>query len=247
MPSSTLIRRKAQLELLNDACESRRPARIALRDAAGGRQTFETHLVALDDEGVWIEYPDDVQRRPDEIGSPADVFFDHDGSRYGFTTRAWGRERRRLSERHESWAMRLSLPPLVEQRQQREHFRISLATFDEIAADFVQVVGGVCVFNGRMLNLSCGGIASLSEWDDVRDLVRGDVFRVHFTLPGDPDALEFAVRLAHRRRVRDSLRAVLGWSFCPSDDHAETRRMMDRVRQFVTQRQRSLLKSVTAR
>lgn len=229
-----VTRRHAQRDLL--ASVSRRGGRVRL--VLPGKSTTDTRILDTLPEAVWLEAPQSAG--PIEAGRGVEVFFTYEGRRYGFRTRVRGMARRVFPELGERSAIELAMPARIDLRQQREHLRVSLAAFGEVAARMTAVLSDTRL-ECRLLNLSCGGLATLAPVSAVESLPIGETFWAEFDLPGDGVPLEFTVRLAHRRPIEGG-RAIVGWAFCAGEDGSAEREKIERVRRFVTQRQRDLMR-----
>ena len=233
----TLARRRTQIELLADVCERHRSARIALRGPGASPTTIETTLLALESDAIWVAWPSGESAQAAQPGCSAEVYFDHQGRKFAFTSRTCGRFQRTFDTLGERAALKLSLPTRIDHRQQRQSCRISLAALAPIQARLTSMLDADRELDCRLLNLSHGGIAAQAHWNTIASLAIGEVFWIEFDLPNVSERFEFAVRLAHRRRSEDRLRGIVGWAFCGGDDQMNNYDKLERISQAVASMQ----------
>jgi c-di-GMP-binding flagellar brake protein YcgR len=235
MSLDTLARRRSQIALLSAACKQRCAARIAVRETRTTPTTIQTHMLCVERNAIWVDWPANEAEQTLQTGCPVDVFFDHEGSRFAFAAQVRGRRVRGLDGLGERQALELSLPARIDRKQQRESCRVSLAALGSIRCRMTSMLSADRTLDCRLLNLSQGGIAALSDWDAIDGLEIGEIYWSEFELPGDSEIHEFAVRLAHRRRSDDKSRGIVGWAFCGSDDQTMNRERLRRIRRHVAQ------------
>jgi c-di-GMP-binding flagellar brake protein YcgR len=233
-----LTRRHAQRDLLMNVCRCGGRVRLVLPAAGKSGGTTDTRILDSLPDSIWLEYSE--QAPPPQAGRNAEIFFSHEGRRYGFRTCVRGARRRIFPGVGERSAIELGMPARIDLRQQREHLRVSLAACGDVHARMTAVLGERRL-ECRLLNISCGGLASLAPTPAVEPLAIGETHWAEFDLPGDGVPLEFTVRLAHRRPINGG-RTIVGWAFCGGEDGSAQRDKVERVRRFVTQRQRDLMR-----
>lgn len=247
MSTRPLSLRKTQLDLLARACECGSPATIAYRTRDAVTRSGGTRLLALESDAIWLEWTQaaDADIAPSPRG--AQVLFEHGGERYAFTAHPQERSRRRFGSSPETSALKLSLPLNVERRERRTQSRIRLSDVQPVHATVTAILEKTAPLTCRVLNLSAGGLAAITRWETARQIKPGDVCWIEFGLPDGEGPLDFAVRLAHRRRTTDGTNAILGWAFCPGDDRATTLAQLERVRRFVANHSRTPVRKAAKR
>ena len=225
----TLVRRRKQIELLADVCERHRTVRIAMRMSGARPTTVQTTLLSLESDAIWVEWPSGQTTQAAQSGCYAEVYFEHQGRRFSFTSRTCGRFQRSFDTLGERVALKLSLPTRIDHRQQRQSCRTSLAALAPIQARLTSMLDADRELDCRLLNLSRGGIAGQARWNTIESLTIGEVFWIEFDLPNLAERFAFAVRLAHRRRTEDRARGIVGWTFCGGDDQMDNDDKLERI------------------
>ncbi|HPM22779.1 MAG TPA: PilZ domain-containing protein [Phycisphaerae bacterium] len=237
-------RRKTQLRVLELACDERRRARVAFVSRAHAGKEVHTRFLALQGDTVLLEWPTQPPADLPTEGAPADIYFTHEGETVACHTQTRGRVWWRCERRGRVAAWRMSLPTCVEQRQQRRHYRVSLADLEPIYASVTKVRGEPCSFPVRLHDISAGGMRATAALNHGRQIKAGDVYWARFNLPGDPQPIEFVMRITHARVVTQSESVVLGCMFCAGEDPDLHTQQVQRVEQFVTARERAKLRRV---
>ncbi len=235
MATLSLTRRKTQLELLAQASAGRTPVRVVLVLETAGTCDARTCLLSLEPDGMLLDWPAEGPGGIPADGATVDVFFEHDGQAYGFRTRTSGQVLWSYPRRGQVPAWKLDLPLRITSRQEREHYRVSLADVGPIEGRFTSVTTPEHSFAVHLHNLSAGGLSATAVRDEARDGQPGNLFWADFELPGDSERLEFVVRVAHSLEDAGNDTVSLGCMFCPSEDPTPHRGQLRRVERFVTQ------------
>lgn len=244
MSQVTLARRRQQLDTLAQACADGATARVQIRAAGDGHGPRTTRFLALDDESILLFWPNHADPRFANRGAKVEVFFQLGGAYYCFCADGEGRFRYTHAEGNVIPALRLRLPLRVEQKQQRDHFRVSLAGLAAVVATLKPLAADEPVFSLRLTNISGGGFGGVIDDPRLRDLTMNEIFCATLDLPDDTEPLTAFVRLAHRRQIsheRGDTRCMTGWAFCPGDDHAKHDLNLRRLERFVAAQQRAEL------
>lgn len=240
----TFTKRKEQLGVLALACEQGERARLVQAGAGRSAHSANTKLLALHDDGVLLYSPGATCGLPLAGGAGFDVYFELAGGRYWFAGESLGELAVRPPGKAAITALKLKRPLVIEERQQRNHFRVSLAADEPIHVDAAGVEKPQMRFRARLLNLSASGMALLADWSDVRSVDAGALLSVRFTLAHAPDPVELIVRVAHVRRQEDRYgpRGVLGAALVPADDQRTRLMNSQHLERFIRERQRAALR-----
>jgi len=236
MPTLCLTRRKTQLELLARLCDGRCRAVVSPPAASAASGEVATRFLALESDGVLLEWP--LSRVDDAVivDATVTVLFDYDGQAFTFRTETYGRVWWTCPERGPVAAWKLRLPLRIDERSRRRHNRMPFAELDDIAAAFTSVADPTRRFTARLRNFSAGGLEAVAIGGGDVPVQPGGSYWVQFVLPGDDPALEFVVRVAHTHPQPRDGTVVFGCTFCPGDDPALRRRGFERIEQFVSRR-----------
>ncbi len=238
MAKLPLATRKAQLQLLGDACASGARACILSRHT-GGKLTFaDTRLAALESDGVLVLAPRTGALRSATDGSPVQVIFKHRSGRYSFAAHIRGLVSHAGSAETDAPLLRLSLPAAVQHRQPRCERRVPLQEAAPIYARLTSARDQRFCFDLRLTDVSSGGFAGHLDRSVAARLDDHPVFWATFTLPGDGAPFEFVVRPCHRELGPTATRITVGWVFCGHDEPVAHRWNLDRLHRFVTRRQK---------
>ncbi|MBU0638245.1 MAG: hypothetical protein KKB50_05215 [Planctomycetes bacterium] len=247
MAVAPLTRRKAQLELLTAACAGESPARVAPRERLSGVSSIDTHLALLERDGVMLHWPSlDVDALAGS-GAWVDVFFDHEGERFAFTAESRGRFVRDLGPRANLPLLKLSLPLCVERRQQRAHFRLSLAELEPVHAQLAGMFAPDTRIAVRLTEISTGGMAGHIDSPAASHLQTGDLFWARFQLPGHAEQSELAVRVTNTRVAASESAATVGLAYCPGEDPVNANIALQRLERFVARQEQRHLDRRTQR
>lgn len=245
MSPTNLTRRKTQIELLAALCQQRVRVRIARARQGHEPVTVHTRFLALEPESVLLEWPLGDTADIAISGDHADVFFEHQRQRYAFRTQTRGRVWHQCPRRGQVAAWRLAMPLRIERKQQRAHYRVSLADLDPITVCVTNVPDPEWVFEARLANVSPGGLGLVAWADDNVGEPLSEMFWAKFELPGQPP-LEFVVRVVHANTIGENEKVVIGCMFCPGDDPALYRDQVCCIEQFAAKRERAQLRRISA-
>lgn len=240
MSASTLVRRKVQLEALQQACAARRRVRVTPAGACEARGTVHTRLYELTTTDVLLEWPTALVA-PTGEGVIVDVYFPHEDELLAFRTRSLGRLR---CDSHmlATVLWRLDLPVCIENRQQRRQVRVSLDEVEPLMVRFINQRDETS-FAAQLTNLSASGLGALAPADALPHARTGELYWTRFTLPGEPAPVELVVRLVHNRPLLPQQAAQLGCVFCAGEDPAAHNDRIGRIADFVAQRAQLLTSS----
>ena len=238
MDTLLLTRRRSQLELLAQACESRYTARVAL--AARSHQTppTQTRFLAVEPNGVLVEWPLPGVGDIAVSGARVTVFFEHQAQCFSFGTETRGRAWWASSGRGQVPAWKLGMPLRIDHHELRADYRVSLTGIGPVAARCTSVTDPHRCFSVRLQNISTGGLSATAALTKAGPLHAGALFWTQFELPGEPGPFEFVVRLAHVHTSRPTDTLVLGCAFCCGEDPLPHRAQLGRISQFVARRQK---------
>jgi hypothetical protein len=230
----TLLRRKAQLTLLVQACKRRALARVGFRRRAAA--TGEIRLVALERDGVLVTWMGDPLPAAELPSQPVEVCFKHDREHYVFFAVTRGRVERGLKGEEGRPLLKLSLPLRVERARRRQRPRLAMGELPAVTATFTHVLDDRRQFQAQLTDIADGGLGVIAQSADVPRLCTGDLFWVEAELPGRKARSEFVVRLVHLRPIRGTDKLAMGWAFQPADDAANYEKSMRRLEALVAQR-----------
>jgi len=236
-----LCRRKTQLDLLAIVCARRAQARVALPTSTPVGDV-PTRFLALEPDRLLLAWPPGGTGGIPVSGARVDVFFVEGGVHYALVAETRGRDLFLTPKGASVAAWVLSVPLRVEQRQQREHFRVSLADLPPVEAVFTATADGRSRFRARLSNISKGGLGAVAWCVGRAEPEVGETYWVDFQLPGLPDPFEFVVRVVHVRPGGPSGGLVIGGVFCAGDDGRMQRGALQRIEAFVLSRERALLR-----
>lgn len=239
METLPLTRRKSQLELLQQACEGRYSARVALSVRSTDTTHILTRFLALEPTGVLLDWPPQAIGTNAVSGTPVTVYFEQHGRCFSFRADTRGRVWWCSSGRGQVAAWKLGLPLRIDERNLRANQRILLADIGPVAARCTSVVDPERSFTMRLRNISAGGISATAPLATMTPLHIGTTLWAQFELPGEPGKFEFVVRVAHLHASRPTDTLVLGCAFCPGEDPLPSRTQRARIGQFVARRQKS--------
>jgi hypothetical protein len=218
MACRTLLRRRAQLALLERACQQRLHATLDLRRKR--MVTGSVQLTAMERDGVLAAWTGARLEDAETSGQPVEVRFTYEGAPYVFFSVTRGFAHRAADGRKDARLVKLSLPLRLERARHRRNIRVSLEQDPPVRGTFTHVVDGRRQFEAVLTDLADGGIGVTARAADVPQLHTGDLFWIDMELPGERRHSELVVRLVHLRPVRNSDRVAMGWAFQPTDDIA---------------------------
>lgn len=229
MPFCTIQSRKKQLALIRAACESRRPAEIAMREGGDWTYGLTSRLLQLRDDAVLLEWPGAMKRGAVPYGQSMKVAFEIGEHGYVFFASAYGR----LFVEGLPAVLKLSLPLRVDTFEQRAEPRVALRPDHDVSARLTSVMDDQ-VIPGRVRDLSSSGLSVAVDGPIRRKLNSKEAFWAEFDLPG-AGHFSFVVQLRHLQMVDESKKTLLGCSLHPADDDEITRDAVQRLRQFLAE------------
>ncbi len=236
MIAAPLTRRKTQLELLAEACGQRRRARVARAERSYEHVLANTRFAALEPQALLLEWPSVAPAPADAEGCLVDVFFEVAEEFLAFRTPTRGRGTRSYPDRGDVAVWELAVPLRIERRQQRVHYRLSLADIGHIPARFTSISNPQRTFTAEVANLSCGGLCGTAPGDAACTAQVDELFWTEFNLPDERGAYEFVVRVVHARHMAARGSVALGCVFCPGEHPLTYRVQLHQIAQFVAHR-----------
>jgi hypothetical protein len=230
MPALALTRRRAQLELLAHACERREPVRIA-QPCWAGQAASQTRFLALEPDGMLLEWPG---RGPGDIpisGAAVDLEFDLRGERFECRATTRGRAWSLDLARGQVAAWKLSLPLRVERHPQRREFLIDFTGLEPTEASCTPINRPERSFVAELVELSTHRIILRAPPMVVPQA--GDTLWITFTWPDGPERFEFIARVAPCAADQPD---QLICEMCPSEEPADYTRQLERIRRLVERR-----------
>lgn len=243
MIGTSLNRQKVLLALLAQACRQRQRARLVLPDHTEDQLLANTRFLDLHDEELYVERSAVTVTSGRVRGQSLDVYFECGGERLAFRTRVigpslWCGAHCRLA------AWKLEVPLQIERKQQRAHYRVSLADLGRIPVEFTRVADVRDAFKATLINVSGGGLGSSAPIELAERVHVRDMYWTRFNLPEEPERFEFVVRLMHMRRAEKQELILLGCRFCPTDEPRLYRAQLRRLELFIARRQRAKLSRI---
>jgi c-di-GMP-binding flagellar brake protein YcgR len=233
MAVPTVMRRQSQRDLLTQLSARRRQVTVSrLTNDSNG--SVHTRVLAVERDGVLLEWPHAGLGDIPESGAMVAVQFEHLGERLSFRVPALGRTTWQATGRGPVTAWRLALPIRIEPVQQRRHFRVNLTHRTPLVAQCTSVEDPTRGFAIHVRNLSGGGLCATADRAHVDQVRTGATFWTRFTLPDEPAPLEFVVRVAHTHDSPTENTLVFGGMFCAGDDPRYHRMQMVRIERFLT-------------
>jgi hypothetical protein len=238
MESLGLTRRSRQLELLARACARGEPAQIRPRHGLAPAGTENTALLALEDDGLLLYWPEHAKTDTTVAGTELDVSFSVDGRSFRFRSASHGRVQRRLNARGRVSALKVGLPLRIEPAQRRRAPRFSLEPLDLPAAALTPVVDRDQRLNVRVVELS-GQHVRAAAAAGLRDLlIAGTHHWLEIPLSGDASPVELIVRLTQIGTMSRGASAgdlSLNFTICPGDDGARVVDALERIGRNLTE------------
>ena len=228
-----LTRRRVQLELLSRACAAGSAARISVRRAQPERPGANTHLLALDEDGVWVTWPEGLLAPEEETGTPVRVCFEQKRQRFVFTAETRARCVRACGARGPIAALHVSLPLRVEREERREAGRLTLKATDALRARLVQTTNKRRTFELELTNISAGGFGGTVAAAALQTIEPGALFWAEIALASSTRPMDFVVKLVHTASGTALDAVATGWVFCPGDDETRYRANLTRLTAFV--------------
>lgn len=157
--------------ILESACAHNAAVEIRHELTGGERLSCRTRMIEFASDRILLDaprYPDQTRRIP--VGVPVDVLATVAGKRYRFKSVIIDdRTIIRLNDRQRVRGIALVIPDRVVEDQRRDHFRIAVSGRDPIGVRLVECHPemrdacpvGASVVDGRMANISAGGISAV--------------------------------------------------------------------------------------
>jgi len=235
MSTLCLTRRKAQLQLLADACARAARARIGLRRPGTPGRLSDTRLRALARDAVFVEAPLDPALRQAAAGQSVEVIFEERGERYAFSASLRGLADPAVEAGGAVALLRLGLPLRLERRPPRRYLRWSLPPMPAIAARLTNICDQTLALSMRLTEVSEGGLTGIVDRHAAAPLATAGPFWAEFCLPDDSQTVECVVRLVHCEAGPGEGQTLAGWTFCGSDGPSTSATHLARIRRFLVE------------
>ena len=251
MASKAKIVENETRELLAAACDRNLSAELHYEEQDELRLA-RMRLLSIDEEEIRIDKPMSLGKpftlRPRQ---PITVYFVLDQKSYAFKSQIIGPIIfTDLNAQKKVKGARLRIPRLIRQEQRRHDFRLSLsredvgATFHALASENADSAPIDAVrFDGRITNLSGGGLALIMQTVPGLKFRINDQFCIVFNLPHVEGQFALPVELRNVRRIHDGESTVIGFQF-RARHGPENRERIQRVRKFITDEQRRQLRQM---
>jgi len=241
---------KAVRRMLESACARNTSAELHC-EGDEGRLTAHMRLLAIEshhlitDEAQFVGSGTVLRQR-----QPVMIHFLYDGVRWAFRTQV-SRPLLlvTLNEELRVRGMALQLPDQITEQQRRAEFRLSLAARDSVADLHTTAPGDVTVcpldaelFEGRLTNISVGGLCLLVSRQCRKSFFLGELFYACFRLPDLDQECVLPVEVRNHRRVAESGATLVGVRFVACDP-AHTSAQLNLIQRFVAVEQRRLLRA----
>lgn len=242
---------QAGLEIVAEACARNLPAELHIQQPDGDVVSAWARMLGCQNELVQLDQPHagsgSITLAPRQR---VKVFLYVRGKRYRFHSAvAEPRARIRLNERMVVTGIALEWPSELVEAQRREDFRVSIAGAHDIPVRFhgltVPAPGPVPLdvsrFQGRIVDVSAGGMAVLIARTELRTVQLGELFYGEFTLPEDDRPLTPVCQARHAKLIRTDTTHLVGIQFVPWVG-CSAQLMTQRTRRFVIAEQRRQLR-----
>ncbi len=233
MACRTLLRRRAQLDLLAQACQQQVEAQVVSR--RDGRRSGRGRLVGCESAGLTLRWLEAERLLDFEVpGHPVEVRFECHGQPYRFCTQSEGRLADDSPPGGAAEWLRLRLPLSVEPVSGRRWPRIVLPDQLTLRCRLTHVMHQRPGIAARVTDIAAGGFGAVLEAADLPKVKPGDLFRVRFEADGAVlPAAEFVVRLVYLRPLPGGAQLAAGWALQPADDASAYRRLSDFIQELV--------------
>ncbi len=242
---------QAALEIVAEACARNLPAELHIQQLDGDVVTAWAQMLGCQNELVQLDQPQagsgSITLAPRQR---VKVFLYVRGKRYRFHSAvAEPRARIRLNERMVVTGIALEWPSELVEAQRREDFRVSVAGTHDIPVRLhgltVPAPGPVPLdvhrFQGRIIDISAGGMAVLIARTEIRNVQLGELFYSEFILPEDDQPLAPVCQSRHANLIRADTAHLVGMQFMPWIG-CDAKQMSQRTRRFVIAEQRRQLR-----
>ena len=250
-------------EALRDACLRNQVANVEFVPVDGPCWSARVRLLRCDDTELYVE-PPTAGGLPVPVGPNTSVlaYFSVRGQRFVFRSRVSGRARLRLNAALGVEALALERPHDIQYSQRRAHYRVSAPRERPVVCRFSSVAdaghggepavsapsetpgdeSGMCgsrvLWQGRLANISVGGMAVLKSAHDRALVQTGERFRATFDLPPPGGGFHLIVQVRHVRRIERRQDCMVGLQFVGEADGSVMRRSADRLYRYVICQQR---------
>ena len=242
---------QAAVEIVAEACARNIPAELRVQQPDGGPLTAWARMLGCENEVIQLDQPQTAARNIALApGQRVTVFLHVKGKRYRFcSVVVEPRIRIRLNERMVVAGFALEWPLELVEAQRRDDFRVSVAGTRDIPVCFhgmtVPAPGPVPLdvprFQGRIVDVSAGGIAVLISRTELRSVRLGELFYSEFFLPEDDQPFTPVCQASHASLVRTDTARLVGMQFMPWIG-CDAKQMNQRTRRFVVAEQRRQLR-----
>ncbi|MDD4890046.1 MAG: PilZ domain-containing protein [Phycisphaerae bacterium] len=231
---------KVRDNLLTEAGARNLAAEIVVVRGENLQANLKSRFLRVQPERVLLEVPTHNARPVVlQTGQFVEVYFKVGHERFGFDSRVVGYSRVEMNGQCVVDAIDVAPPLTLEPRQRRKFYRVSVASLPALAAKLWPIEAdpeqGDSIA-ARLCNLSAGGVAILVDRDRWQ-FTSEHKYRLRFSLPAEDAEYEFVAVVCHVRHVFHSRRQIIGLAFLPGDDSASHRDSIERIAQFVSDRQ----------
>ncbi len=238
-------------ELLEAACARNLSAELHYEEDDELRRA-RMRLLSIVNETIHVD-------KPLSIGKPftlrprqrITVYFVYESNSYAFKSQIIGPII--VTDLNECKRVRgavLRMPKSIAEEQRRHDFRLSLSK-EEIVATFhsldphhtdrAPIDAMRC--EGRIINLSGGGLALMMKTVPGRKFRINDQFCIAFDLPQVAARIALPVELRGVRRIHDGVNTILGFQFA-GKHLPENRSLVQQIRKYIADEQRSQLRQM---
>lgn len=214
---------------------------------SGSLQVARSRLLALDDAAVYLDSPQN-DGKGIRFGQGAEVHIYlsvNDGWRMFRSRVTRSSCKIKLNSAKTVLGMAVSIPSRMEETQRRQEFRVSLACCESVTARLHMASRDdpnccpldVERFDGRLVDLSAGGLALRVDVSERRNFRVGEHCFVSYVLPDGQGEMTCLVEVRHTKSILDGEATRLGVKFI-SWNEPETKFNVRRMTRFGTELQR---------
>jgi c-di-GMP-binding flagellar brake protein YcgR len=237
-------------QLIREACARNTPVEFHHERNDGQLVTCRTRLLDVSGDRILAETPAqarELARIP--LHKTMRVHLVLNGTRYEFSSAIEDIGlTARLNERLGVRALAIRMPAKIAESQRRASYRLSLAAEEllVILAPVHTSVPATCPvagphLNGRLINISAGGVAVLASGNQRRLLKVNKRLYVTFDLPGEEETFLMFASVRHARAVGSNESTRTGMAFQPWEgSHLRTESL--RIARFIARHERKFLK-----
>jgi c-di-GMP-binding flagellar brake protein YcgR len=253
----------ATAELLQWACDRNVPLQLHYRGPTTGgivdtgNLVAQTRMIAIEGNQLAVDWPQAIARSVRlGTGTEVDGYFTVDEQLYRIRTKvATLRYKMMLNDQRELVGCLLEMPADLQKGQRRADHRAAIANLDPIIvrmhqASRVEIGSAPSVarpMEGRLVNLSRGGLRVNVEGEERLRFHAGDWFFVSVTMPKTDQALVF---LAEARSTTPTLRGqgvAVGMQFLNWPDANVLRAQSNLIGRFIADLERNQLRRTASR